>query len=359
MKYFLIAILLLCNSWAGGYKATPKTKSVFMDEITVKGSYHQENIYGLELDSSYKLSFEVLKEEKLIPGQAYVEIYTQIISVKDKKSKVLKFVQKLGADISNDGKWHKVESKFTFAIPEGYKVKKNLLGANWVRIIVYNKNKEGAGFKIRNLSGLPKYVNYKYLGSKSQKLPQILLIGDSTMYHTYRSKVARFKNEASVYYLPVNGGHTRFSTSNIRRWVGEKQWDLIYFNSGIHDLTRRNEKGAKGNDFPNAVPEEEYANNLREIATFLKLTKAKIVWRSITPLADDVKGRTQSDEKRYNKAAASVMKDFSIPVHNVTESHRKELTKNLSDGVHFSKDGNALLAELLYQFIKERELLKK
>ena len=356
MKKFLILLMIANSALAGTYIPTKKTQSLFIEQLTVKDGYHQENIYGLELGKTYNLSFEILKEEGNLPVHGYVEIYTQIS--KDKKSKVHKFVQKLGVDVPADGKWHKMNSTFTFNVPEGHKVKNNLLGAHWVRIIAYNKTKNGAAVKIRNLSGLPKYVDYKYLGAKESKLPQILLVGDSTMYHTYRSKVKEFKGKAAVYYLPVNGGNTRFSISNIRRWVGQKKWDLIYFNSGIHDLTRKGNDGKKGNDQPNAVPLGEYQDNLREIVKFLKTTNAKLLWRSTTPLADNVAGRTQADEAKYNQAAAKVMGSFSVPVHNVTESHRSELSNYLSDGVHFSKEGNELLAKLLHQYIKENKLLQ-
>ena len=242
MKAFYLALLFTVSVFGETYQPHDKTKSLFFDEMSIDSMFF-EPVYGIELGKTYNFSFEILKE----PGAKHSNcmIYTNLKSKKKNdqgkyENKLLKFNEKLGADIPDDGKWHTVSGSFTFEIldSENFDLKTTYFGAHSVRFIVYAKSQNSAKVKIRNLKGLPKFENYLHLGAKKQNLPQVLLIGDSTMYHTYRSKVAAFKDLAAVYYIPVNGGNTKGSVRKYRRWVGDKKWDLIYFNSGIHDLTR-------------------------------------------------------------------------------------------------------------------------
>jgi len=339
------------------YAPHEKAKSMFLDEVSSTDWYRAEDLYALTLGATYDISFRMRKEPGLSAASAFLSILTHV--TKDRRKYEMHWLLgRLGSDVPADGQWHDVQGTFTVKVPEGTSIRPNLNGALRASIILYNKAANGKAVSIAEVKGVPRYVDYRFLGEKDQSLPQILLIGDSTMQHTYAATVEAFDGVASVYFIPVNGGNTKGSVQRIRRWVGGRRWDLIYFNSGIHDLTRHNEKGERGPDYPNSVPLVEYAENLQIIADYLKTTGAKLVWRSTTPLGPRAAGRLQTDEAAYNDRATAVMKANGIPIHDVTNSKREELSKLSSDGVHFTAAGNELLARELFNYVRQQELFK-
>ena len=59
------------------------------------------------------------------------------------------------------------------------------------------------------------------------------------------------KGIANLHRIPTSGGSTNKGISEIEYWQGEKRWDLIHFNWGLHDLKY------VGNDGTNLVPKEK------------------------------------------------------------------------------------------------------
>ncbi len=365
MKYYLnvrhflaIAILAIGGAVSLASPFTPpvEMQSIFLDEVSSTEWYWMEDFYGLAEGRIYEFSFEIRKEPGCSAQGAFVSVMSYVADTGKKKENYL-LAERLGSDVPADGKWHKVSGKFKTEAPAGKTFVRNVNDAFRASLILYNKGRTGKAVSIREFSGAPKYVTYDYLGEKDPDLPQILLIGDSTMMHTYTAKVKAFAGQAAIYYIPVNAGLTKTSIRKYRRWVGEKRWDVIYFNSGIHDLTRQDDKGKKSDDQPNRTPIDEYQENLRLIADFLKTTDADLIWRSITPFRDGVAGRSNTDMEIYNARAEKVMKAAGIPIHAVTASHRDELRALSSDGVHFSREGNELLAQLLKDYLAETGIL--
>src|SRR5438552_10306989 len=67
-------------------------------------------------------------------------------------------------------------------------------------------------------------------------LPRVLLIGDSISIG-YTVPVRRLlKGQANVHRIPENGGPTSNGLKKIDSWLGDKKWDVIHFNWGLHDL---------------------------------------------------------------------------------------------------------------------------
>ncbi|WP_407677812.1 SGNH/GDSL hydrolase family protein [Candidatus Seribacter sulfatis] len=335
------------------FTAVADTSSMFLDETSIRDHHRMEDFYGLEEGKTYDMSFRFKKEGGSHPKGGHLGVMLQVTSQKTKKGSKQFILRDVGADVPADGGWHTVRASFTVAAPTGHTLRKGRYGAVQASLIVYNKT-HGGVVSISDLAGVPKHETYAHLGRKDPSLPQVLLVGDSTMMHTYPAMVETFSGKAAIHYIPVNSGHSRGAVQRIRRWLGDKKWDLIYFNSGIHDLTRQDASGKKGNEHPNRVELSEYAANLQQIVEVLKGTGAKVLWRSITPLASDVPGRMQSDELRYNATAAQVMKKNSVAVHDVSNTYRQQLTALLSDGVHFNKDGNKLLANALREELSRR-----
>ena len=69
-------------------------------------------------------------------------------------------------------------------------------------------------------------------------LPNILLIGNSISIG-YTSYVRNeLKGKCNVYRIPTNGGDTKSGVHNLKFWLNSKEWDVVHFNFGLHDLKR-------------------------------------------------------------------------------------------------------------------------
>ena len=69
-------------------------------------------------------------------------------------------------------------------------------------------------------------------------LPRVLLIGDSISIG-YSTPVRKFlAGKANVHRVPGNGGPSSNGVFMIDSWLGDKRWDVIHFNFGLHDLKR-------------------------------------------------------------------------------------------------------------------------
>ncbi|MFN3191563.1 MAG: SGNH/GDSL hydrolase family protein [Aureliella sp.] len=181
-------------------------------------------------------------------------------------------------------------------------------------------------------------------------LPRILLIGDSiSIGYTVPVRKA-LAGKANVHRPLTNCGPTTKGVAELEKWLGKGKWDVIHFNFGLHDLkymgpngeNLANPKDAKSHQ---QVPPEEYRDNLESIVQRLKKTGAKLIWRNTTPVPAGAKGRVVGDSKEYNKIAAEVMKEHSIPTddhYSFAMTKMKEI--QLPANVHFTKDGSQALA---------------
>ena len=120
------------------------------------------------------------------------------------------------------------------------------------------------------------------------------------------------KEKVNLHRIPTNGGPTTKGLSEIEKWLGNKKWDLIHFNWGLHDLK------FMGKDGTNLVPKEQggvvqvpladYEKNLEKLVVRMKKSSKQLVWRNTTPIPPGSKARYVGDSQKYNEAAARVMK---------------------------------------------------
>jgi len=181
-------------------------------------------------------------------------------------------------------------------------------------------------------------------------LPRVLLIGDSISIG-YTPPVRELLNgKANVHRPPVNCASTLVGLKSLEAWLGDKKWDVIHFNWGLHDLKYIDEKGAlvavdKGKQ---QVPLDEYERNLRQLVQQLKKTGAKLIWCATTPVPEGAAGRVPGDEVKYNEAAASVMKDNGVEIsdlHAFAASKLRDIQH--PKNVHFTTEGSRRLAEVV------------
>jgi acyl-CoA thioesterase-1 len=189
-------------------------------------------------------------------------------------------------------------------------------------------------------------------------LPRVLLIGDSiSIGYTVPVRVA-LEGVANVHRPPENCESTIEGLAKIDRWLGDKPWDLIHFNWGLHDLKFLGPNGENLAD-PTApesrqkVPVAAYEANLRKLVARLQETGAALVWRNTTPVPAGVRGRIPGAEVEYNAAAAKVMKDAGVPtddLYSFAIEHQEEIQKNAD--VHFTRRGSERLAAHVADTIK-------
>jgi acyl-CoA thioesterase-1 len=139
--------------------------------------------------------------------------------------------------------------------------------------------------------------------------------------------------------------------------LGEKQWDVIHFNWGLHDLKYMGPQGENLADpaSPGShqqVPLDQYEANLRRLVEMLKATEAKLIWCSTTPVPDGAKGRVVGDSAKYNEAAARIMQQEEIDINDLYTFAKPRLAEiQQPANVHFTSDGSKQLAEQVAQAI--------
>ncbi|MDF1813742.1 MAG: SGNH/GDSL hydrolase family protein [Verrucomicrobiales bacterium] len=181
-------------------------------------------------------------------------------------------------------------------------------------------------------------------------LPRVLLIGDSiSMGYTVPVR-KRLEGKANIHRIPTNGGPTTRGLANIRKWLGDGNWDVIHFNWGIHDLRHMD-------DGKRQVEPADYEKNLRELVKHLKATGATLIWASTTPIPDPPlkPERTFGDETEYNRIAAGIMKEEGITIndlHTWISPRFKELQK--PQDLHYKTEGSDYLADKVAEEIEKK-----
>ena len=130
-------------------------------------------------------------------------------------------------------------------------------------------------------------------------LPNVLIIGDSISIGYTLPTRELLKGKVNLHRIPTNGGPTTKGLAEIEKWLGNKKWDLIHFNWGLHDLK------FMGKDGTNLVPKEkggvvqvplaDYEKNLEKLVFRMKKSAKQLVWRNTTPIPEGSKARYVGD----------------------------------------------------------------
>ncbi len=67
-------------------------------------------------------------------------------------------------------------------------------------------------------------------------LPRVLLLGDSISIGYTLPVRERLLGRANVHRPPANCGPSSLGLERLDEWVGQRPWDVIHFNWGLHDL---------------------------------------------------------------------------------------------------------------------------
>ncbi len=177
-------------------------------------------------------------------------------------------------------------------------------------------------------------------------LPRVLIMGDSiSLGYTWEVRKL-LAAKANVQHPDVNCWSTAFGLAHIKQWIGEKHWDVIYFNFGLHDLKYLNDKSEyvtpdKGKQVSSI---QEYQANLRKIVAILESTGAKLIFATTTPVPSGNTGRVPGDEIRYNTAATEIMREMGVEIDDLWSVVNPSLTKlQQPHDAHFTAEGYRVL----------------
>jgi lysophospholipase L1-like esterase len=168
---------------------------------------------------------------------------------------------------------------------------------------------------------------------KDEKLPRVMLIGDSITRGYYAGVEAALKDKA---YL------ARIATSKaigdpallgeIAVFLKQSRFDVVHFNIGMH-----------GWDYSEA----EYEKHFPALVKLIRKAApgAKLVWGSTTPIRKDRQGGASNARiLKRNVIASRYCARTGIPIDDL---HGLMLPNGEmhSDDIHFDKNGNAILAK--------------
>ena len=216
---------------------------------------------------------------------------------------------------------------------------------------------------------LKKMPAFDYL-QPEEKLPNVLLYGDSISIGYTQSVRSKLAGKANVFRLHANGNHSGMFIKLMNQmhttmrdgkldkpWT--HQWDVIHFNVGLHDL--KYVVQGKGMDKENGTQVSSialYQQNLKKIIAYLKTEhpKAKLIFATTTPVPKGEPGRFVEDAPKYNKAALEVLEAHPEIVVNdlftfVKPNHSKWWTR--PGNVHYSSDGSAQLGKRVAKSISK------
>ncbi len=205
------------------------------------------------------------------------------------------------------------------------------------------------------------------LSSKSNNLPNVLIIGDSiSIGYTPFVKKA-LEGKANIVHNPGNAQHTGVGLEKLDIWLGNTDWDIIQFNWGLWDLCYRNPNSNNYGHLDKINGQlttslEKYKENLDSIVQILKTsTDAKLIYVTTTYVPDNEDGRYKEDVSRYNKAAIEIMNRHAVVVNDIyykSISIHNKFGKDTSN-VHYTNEGYIELSKLILPtLIQEIENLK-
>lgn len=183
----------------------------------------------------------------------------------------------------------------------------------------------------------------------------VLIIGDSISLGYTPFVQEELKGIANVCHNWGIAGSTSRGVDSIHSWLGNKKWDIIYFNFGLHDLCYRDAKNKKDKLFGKQTVEiEKYASNLDFLVQVLKNTGAKLIFATTTMVPEGEPGRNPEDPMRYNQVAIDIMQKNNVLVDDLYNLSLKIHPKygKADNDVHYQDEGYKQLANSVVCTIK-------
>ena len=187
------------------------------------------------------------------------------------------------------------------------------------------------------------------------KIKNVLIIGDSISigYTPFVEKA--MAPGVAIAHNPGNGGSTLRGLDSIASWTDKRQWDVILFNFGLHDMVYKDKDNKYYVEHGQvSVPLADYKKNLETIVARLRETTATLIFVNTTVVPENSAGRKVGDPERYNAVALEVMKKNGIEVVDLyTASLTIHPQNSPPNNVHYTPEGYELLAGWIIKAIKK------
>mgnify|MGYP000043441009 FL=1 len=196
-----------------------------------------------------------------------------------------------------------------------------LLSASLLSSFAYAETAKGAWTALvaENFRERPEFAFVE----NNQKLPNVLIYGDSISIHYTQAVRAVLEGKANVYRLYLNGGDSKSfirKMTKMHQTMQDKKlldgwrfnWDVIHFNVGLHDLKYTHNRKLDKVNGQQITSLSDYEKNLRANIQYLKLLapKAKLIFATTTPIPEGELGRVVGDAAKYNEVALKVMQAY-------------------------------------------------
>ena len=185
-------------------------------------------------------------------------------------------------------------------------------------------------------------------------LPRVLLIGDSISIGYTLQVREKLKGKANVHRIPINGGATEVGLENMKAWLGDKKWDVIHFNFGLHDAKYTSETILR-------ATREQYLKNLQELVNQMKATGAKLIFATTTPTPAKLSRATRRFDSipERNEIAVKLMQENGVAIDDLYAVVLPVQEKIQRPGdVHFAPEGYDVLSTAVANSV-ETQLPKK
>jgi len=179
----------------------------------------------------------------------------------------------------------------------------------------------------------------------SDQTKHVLIIGDSISigYSPFVEKA--LAPGVVVVHNPGNGGSTVRGVENIEAWLDNRQWDVIVFNFGLHDLVHKDKDNKYDINGTVSVPLDQYRKNLETIVGKLRETTAVLLFATTTMVPENSSGRRTEDPVRYNEVARDVMRKNGIGLIDLYTGSLTIHPQNSKPGnLHYTPEWYELLA---------------
>ncbi|MCA8989586.1 MAG: VCBS repeat-containing protein [Planctomycetaceae bacterium] len=184
-------------------------------------------------------------------------------------------------------------------------------------------------------------------------LPSVLILGDSISIGYTLPVRAGVAGIANIHRPSDNCRSTEYALEHLDEWLAllgqNHQWDVIYFNFGLHDMVYVDDEGIGVSPEEGEVRTslEVYRQNLIEITNRLKEVEgATLIWANTTPIPEGSINRIPADVDAYNNVAAEVMNTQEIIIHDLNSfvaNHEFDL--QIPEDVHFTQYGSLELGD--------------
>ena len=171
------------------------------------------------------------------------------------------------------------------------------------------------------------FVSGGNLAASEKSLPRVLILGDQIYQQSASELKKELKGKVEIHCPRLEPGEIWNSTTALElldRQLGDGQWDIIHFNCGLGDLIHRVPGVKAFRVMPRhaggirTTSPQQYEKNLSALVTRLKVTKAKLVWASTTPIRhSSTNVFAKGSEIEYNAIARKVMGKHSIPINDM------------------------------------------